>query len=55
MFWYGKAVEIAIKILLQLIVILAPSFRRERRIVPTVALAREVLDKQFWRKACIKT
>ena len=36
----------AIKILRQLMVILAPNFRRLRRIVPTVALAKDVLDKQ---------
>ncbi len=33
----------AIKILLMLTVILAPNFSRERRIVPTVAVARAVL------------
>jgi hypothetical protein len=47
--WYGQAVAIAIKILLQLIVILAPNLSKERRIVPTVALAKEVLDKQWER------
>jgi hypothetical protein len=36
----------AIKIRLTLTVILAPNFIKLRRIVPTVALAKEVLDKQ---------
>ncbi len=37
----------AIKTLLTLTVILAPNFRKLRRIVPTVAWAKAVLDKQF--------
>jgi hypothetical protein len=36
----------AIKILLTLTVILAPNLRKQRRIVPTVALVKEVFAQQ---------